>query len=102
VQDNSDQGHGARKLAPQLECAYRWQMQDAPADHDSPDHDERLEDFFARHGGPGSRGVRKGESDGGIKGWSEAHAGDGYVLRCDWSTFGSRDEMNYTEIAPQN
>ena len=28
-------------------------------------------------------------------------AGDGYILRCDWSTFGTRDEMKYSEIAPE-
>jgi hypothetical protein len=29
------------------------------------------------------------------------YANDGYALRCDWSTFGSREEMNYSEIAPR-
>jgi hypothetical protein len=67
----------------------------------SPDHDERLKDFFARHGGPGPHGMRRGQSAGGVQGWSEAYASDGYVLRCDWSTFGSRDEMKYSEIAPK-
>lgn len=71
-------------------------MQDA-----SPDHDERLKDFYARHGGPGPQGTRRGQSAGGVRGWSETHANDGYVLRCDWSTFGSRDEMKYSEIAPK-
>jgi hypothetical protein len=66
----------------------------------SSDHDDRLNDFFARHGGASERGLRRGQSAGGIQGWSEAHANDGYVLRCDWSTFGSREEMKYTEIAP--
>jgi hypothetical protein len=67
----------------------------------SPDHDERLKDFFARHGGPASRSVRRGQSVGGAQGWSEAYASDGYILRCDWSTFGTRDEMKYSEIAPE-
>lgn len=67
----------------------------------SSDHDERLKDFFARHGGPGPRGIRRGQSAGGVQGWSEAQATDGYVLRCDWSTFGTRDEMKYSEIAPK-
>ncbi|HTD72775.1 MAG TPA: hypothetical protein VK652_04560 [Steroidobacteraceae bacterium] len=67
---------------------------------DSPDHDERLKDFFARHGGPGPRSMRRGQSAGGIQGWSEAYASDGYVLRCDWSTFGTLEEMKYSEIAP--
>jgi hypothetical protein len=66
----------------------------------SPDHDERLEDFFARHGGPALRAVCRGQSGGGVQGWSEAYANDGYVLRCEWSTFASRDEMQYSEIAP--
>ncbi len=67
----------------------------------SPDHAERLKDFFARHGGPGNRSIRRGQSGGGVQGWSETYAGDGYILRCDWSTFGSRDEMKYSEIAPK-
>jgi hypothetical protein len=69
---------------------------------DSPDHDERLKDFFARHGGPGPRSMRRGQSAGGIQGWSEVYAGDGYVLRCDWSTLGTREEMEYSEIAPRH
>jgi hypothetical protein len=68
----------------------------------SPDHDERLKDFFSRHGGPAPGGIRKGQSAGGVNGWSEARANDGYILRCDWSTFGTRDEMKYSEIAPKS
>jgi len=67
----------------------------------SPDHDDRLKDFFARHGGASTRPMRKGQSGGGVLGWSEVYANDGYALRCDWSTFGSREEMNYSEIAPR-
>ena len=67
----------------------------------SPDHDDRLKDFFARHGGASTRQMRKGQSEGGVQGWSEVYANDGYALRCDWSTFGSREEMNYSEIAPR-
>ncbi len=67
----------------------------------APDHDERLKDFFVRHGGPGARAARRGGSAGGVQGWSEVYANDGYVLRCDWSTFGTREEMKYSEIAPQ-
>jgi hypothetical protein len=70
-------------------------------DDASPDHDERIKDFFARHGGPGRRGIRNVQASGGVQGWSEAHASDGYVLRCDWSTFGNREEMQYSEIAPK-
>jgi hypothetical protein len=67
---------------------------------ESPDHDDRLKDFFARHGGPGSRPTRDGESPPGIQGWSEVYAHDGYTLRCDWSAMGTREEMQYSEIAP--
>jgi hypothetical protein len=66
----------------------------------SPDHDERLSDFFARHRGPSSREPREGQSAGGLEGWSEVYANDGYALRCDWSTFGTRKEMEYSEVAP--
>jgi len=89
-------GHGAPDLSIDSWAHTFQAMKDA-----SPDHDERIKDFFARHGGPGPRGIRSGQSAGGAQGWSEAHAGDGYVLRCDWSTFGSREEMQYSEIAPK-
>jgi hypothetical protein len=65
----------------------------------SPDHDDRIKDFFARHGGPGQP-VREGENAAGQQGWSEVYAKDGYVLRCEWSRVGSREEMSYTERAP--
>ena len=70
-------------------------------DDASPDHDERIQDFFARHGGPGSLTPRKGESAGGAEGWSEVYAGDGYVLRCEWSSLGTQEKMTYAEIAPR-
>jgi hypothetical protein len=70
-------------------------------DDASPDHDERIKDFFARHGGPGSLAPRKGNSAGGVQGWSEVYAGDGYTLRCDWSSLGSQEKMTYLEVAPQ-
>jgi len=89
-------GHGAPDLSRAFSTHSVPSMEDA-----SPDHDERLKDFFARHGGPGPRGICRGQSGGGVQGWSEAHAGDGYVLRCDWSTFGTREEMKYSEIAPK-
>jgi hypothetical protein len=66
----------------------------------SPDHDDRLRDFFARHGGPSTREPREGQSAGGLEGWSEVYANDGYALRCDWSTFGTYEEMKYSEAAP--
>jgi hypothetical protein len=66
----------------------------------SPDRDERIQDFLARHGGPGERPMRKGQSSGGIHGWSEVYACDGYALRTEWSTFGTLEEMKYSEIPP--
>jgi hypothetical protein len=66
----------------------------------SPDHDERIRDFLSRHGGRGTRGARQGETAGGIQGWSEIYAGDGYALRCEWSKFGSEEKLSYSEIAP--
>jgi hypothetical protein len=69
--------------------------------HASPDHDERLRDFFARHGGASAREPRRGESAGGLEGWSEVYANDGYALRCDWSTFGTREEFKYSEVHPE-
>jgi hypothetical protein len=66
----------------------------------SPDDEDRLKDFLARHGGAGSQANREGESVGGMQGWSEVYASDGYVLRCEWSSMGSRHEMKYSEIAP--
>ena len=65
----------------------------------SPDHEDRLRDFFARHGGPGERASREGGS-GDDQGWCEAYAKDGYTLRCDWSIMGTRHEMRYSESAP--
>jgi hypothetical protein len=65
----------------------------------SPDHDDRLEDFFDRHGGRGSQPERNSEANE-VQGWSEVYARDGYALRCEWSSFGSRKEMKYSEIAP--
>lgn len=76
-------------------------MDDESLEDASPDHEERLKDFFARHGGPGSGGIRRSDSSQDVQGWSEADAGDGYVLRCEWSTFGTRKEMTYSEIAPK-
>jgi hypothetical protein len=67
----------------------------------SPDRQERIEDFLARHGGPSSRPNREEELDPGIRGWYEIYATDGFKLRCDWSCFGSRKEMKFAEIPPQ-
>jgi len=65
----------------------------------SPDRDDRIRDFFVRHGGPSGKASREGETESGIKGWSEVYALDGYALRCDWSRIGSSEHMTYSEIA---
>ncbi len=65
----------------------------------SPDHDDRIKDFLARHGGRAAGPDRHGESGGGARGWSEVGAADGYRLRCDWSRSGTNAEMQYTEIS---
>ena len=67
-----------------------------PADA-SPDSSERIQDFLARHGGPAVRRGEAGDTVAGISGWSEVYAADGYILRCDWSRFGDRQEMKFTE-----
>lgn len=36
----------------------------------------------------------------GTGGWYEILAADGYRLRCDWSRFGSHQELRFSEIAP--
>ena len=68
----------------------------------SPDHDDRIKDFLARHGGASDRPEGNGESGAGLQGWSETYARDGYILRCEWSQSGSREEMRYSEIAPDH
>ena len=45
--------------------------------------------------------MREGQSAGGVQGWSEIYANDGYALRCEWSTLGSQERMQYSEVAPQ-
>ena len=66
----------------------------------SPDRDDRIRDFLARHGGPSGKPGRAEETQEGAKGWSEIYAQDGYALRCDWSRVGTRHEMSYSEVAP--
>jgi hypothetical protein len=63
-----------------------------------PDDAERTRDFFLRHGGPGSNAPRHGESSGGLEGWFETEAADGWVLRCDWSRLASVEEIKYAEV----
>ena len=66
----------------------------------SPDHEERIEDFLARHGGQGREPPSNGTSSGGDEGWFEVHAADGYRLRGEWSRLGSREDMRFTEVPP--
>jgi hypothetical protein len=74
----------------------------APADGDiSPDSEERIRDFFARHGGAGSVPRREEKLPSGDGGWYEVHAADGYRMRCEWSSIGSREELKFSEIAPR-
>jgi hypothetical protein len=65
-----------------------------------PDDQDRINDFFSRHGGAGKTPQRFGGPQDGRQGWSEIEAGDGHVLRCDWSRMGSREEITYSEVAP--
>jgi hypothetical protein len=67
----------------------------------SPDRAERIEDFLARHGGAGPHAPRSEDTAPEIQGWSEVYAADGYTLRCEWSRFGSNEEMKYSEIPPK-
>jgi len=83
-------GSGASQQPPQNK---ENQLQPLPGDED------RIKDFFSRHGGPGKTPPRFGGPPGG-QGWSEIEAGDGHVLRCDWSRIGSREEFSYSEVAP--
>jgi hypothetical protein len=69
---------------------------------ESPDSEERIRDFFARHGGVGSRATRQEAVEPSVRGWSEVYAADGYTLRCDWSRAGSRKELTYSEMPPRS
>jgi hypothetical protein len=66
----------------------------------SPDHEERIRDFLARHGGAGNEPPRSAELDPGVRGFSEVAAADGYRLRCDWTRSGSHEDMRFSEIPP--
>ena len=65
----------------------------------SPDSEDRTQDFLARHGGVGAP-ARRQTLEGGISGWAEIYAADGYTLRCDWSKMGSKEELTFSEIPP--
>jgi hypothetical protein len=66
------------------------------------DGEERIADFFVRHGGPGLIHEREGDKESHTRGWSEVFAADGYKLRCEWSKAGAKTEMNFSEIPPPN
>jgi hypothetical protein len=66
----------------------------------SSDEGDRVVDFYTRHGGRAARAATTGETLAGNSGWSEAYAADGYILRCDWSRLGDREELAYSEIRP--
>jgi hypothetical protein len=74
-------------------------QQESPSTGFDPPSDdvERTRDFLARHGGPG-KPARRGQSSGGLEGWSETQAADGWVLRCDWSRLNEVEEIKYSEI----
>jgi hypothetical protein len=66
----------------------------------SADHQDRIEDFMKRHGGPAPAASRQGCIEAGYRGWSEIYAADGYVLRTEWSRSELRGTMNVSELAP--
>ena len=66
----------------------------------SADHQDRIEDFMKRHGGPAPAANRQERIDAGYRGWSEIYAADGYVLRTEWSRSELRSTMNVSEIPP--
>jgi hypothetical protein len=75
---------------------------DEPPEGFSADHQDRIEDFMKRHGGPAAEPSRRGRMDAGYRGWSELYAVDGYVLRTEWSRYELRGTMNVSEIPPAN
>ena len=64
----------------------------------SPDGEDRVADFLARHGGTSTPPHRSAGSEADFRGWSEVYAADGYTLRCEWSQIGDRKEMTFSEI----
>jgi hypothetical protein len=65
-----------------------------------PGDEDRIADFFARHGGRGLVHERVGDKELHTRGWSEVYAADGHKLRSEWSKAGTKTEMNFTEIPP--
>jgi hypothetical protein len=73
-----------------------------PPDGDvSPDREDRIKDFLARHGGAGSSPMREERTSSGDGGWYEVCAADGYKLHCEWSRVGGREEIKFSELAPR-
>jgi hypothetical protein len=66
----------------------------------SVDGTERVMEFLRRHGGADRDAEHEENTFAGESGCSEAHASDGYRLRCEWSTRGSERQMSFVEIAP--
>jgi len=66
----------------------------------SVDGIERVMEFLSRHGGAAPDAEHEGNTLAGESGWSEVHASDGYRLRCEWSTSGSKRQMSFVEISP--
>jgi hypothetical protein len=75
-------------------------VDDLGAGDKSSDSDDRVQQFLARHGGPGMPKAASATDALGASGWSEVYAADGYILRCDWSSLGDRQEMKFTETPP--
>jgi hypothetical protein len=71
-----------------------------PIGDDSPDNQDRIDDFLARHGGAGTTAAKSATRDSGLEGWSEIYAADGYKLRCEWSRLGFGEELKFSEIPP--
>lgn len=67
----------------------------------SPDREDRIQDFLARHGGAGSTPRRGERAASGEDGWYEVYAADGHRLRCEWSRIGGREELKFSEVAPR-
>jgi hypothetical protein len=66
----------------------------------SPDSEDRIKEFLARHGGAGSAPRREECMPPGDRGWYEIYAADGCALRCEWSRIGSREELKFSEVPP--
>jgi hypothetical protein len=66
----------------------------------APDSEDRIADFFDRHGGRGLVHARADDAGLHTRGWWEVYAADGHKLRCEWSTDGTRTQMNFAEIPP--